>query len=218
MERNGSQHALKTFEIPQQEYRVSNISIINSLKKAFNFVPGQNLRFRVKDFIGQTDLIEEWEVRTDIYNNSFLFCQRTNSKAYFKQDDGIHFFTFFEGSRNSLLYYFYLAAFKIVYGYYDDLKIKDTYPLNVIPATWLGIVQDFCAPFFQLIRSAYSMEYVNFEDDFEDSKVQLLSTASLMLRKKVKKEYQFEIFVEGNIIERFKVQTNKNAFEAKWVK
>jgi len=218
MERNGAKHELKTFDIPQQEYRVANISIVDSLKNAFHFVPGQNLRFRVKDFIGQIDLIEEWDVRTDIYNNTFLYCKRSGSKAYYRHEEGIHYFTFFEGNRQSLLYYFYLAAYKIVYGYYADLKIQDAYPLNVIPTSWMGVIQDFCAPFFQVIRSVYSMKYISLEEDFEESKVHLTSSARLMLRKRIKKEFRFDILVEGDVIQQFKVQTNKKAFEAKWEK
>ncbi|MEA3479103.1 MAG: M23 family metallopeptidase, partial [Bacteroidota bacterium] len=218
MERNGSRHELMTFDVPQQECLVSNIQVNKSLKRAFHFVPGQSLKFQVKDLQQQTQMMEEWEVRTDIFNNMFIYCMRTGSKAYFKQDDGIHYFTFFEGNRKSLLYYFYLAAFKVVYGYYEDLKIKDTLPANVIPAHFMGVIQDFFAPLFQVIRVVYSMKYLSFEDDFEDSKVHMRSKTRLMFRKIVKKEFRFDILVEDNVIQSIQVKTHNKAFEAKCVK
>lgn len=218
MERNENQHQLKTYDIPQQEYHVSNISLNDSLKNAFHFVPGQRIKFSVKDMIGKADLVEEWDVRTDIYNNSFIFCTRTRSRAYFKQEDGIHYFTFFEGSRKSLLYYFYLAAYKVIYGYYKDLKIRDTYPLNVIPAKWLGVIQDFCAPFFKMINSVYSMEYYSVDDSIENSRIQLKSSANLLVKKRVKKRMNFDLYIEGNGIKYFKVKTRNKAFEATWLK
>jgi murein DD-endopeptidase MepM/ murein hydrolase activator NlpD len=218
LERNGSEHELKTYEVPQQEMKVSNIKPIDSLKKAFSFVPGQVLKFRVKDFIGKTDLIEEWEVRSDVYNNTYFYCLRTGAKAYFNQEEGIHYFTYFEGDRQSLLYYFYLAAFKIIFGYYKDLQIHDLFPLNVIPAGWQGWLQDITAPFVKIIKPVYQMGYLDFEDDFDNTRAVLGSRVRLYFRKLLKNEMDFEIEIEENTIQALTVKLKKQVIKARSIK
>jgi urea transporter len=215
---NGSKHDLKTYDVPLQEMRVSNIKPKESLKKAFSFVPGRILKFSVKDFFGKTDLIEEWEIRSDIYNNTFFYCLRTGSKAYFNQEDGIHYFTYFEGNKRSLLYYFYLAAYKVIFGYYKDIQIHDLLPLNAVPAGWRGWIQDITAPFLKLISPVYQMSYISFEDDFENTSALLGSKVKLYFRKVLKKEMSFEIQIDESTIQTLTVKMKNQVLEAKSIK
>jgi murein DD-endopeptidase MepM/ murein hydrolase activator NlpD len=218
MERNGVAHELKTFDVPEQEMRVSNITTVESLDRAFSFVPGRVLKFRVDNFMGNTGLVEEWEIRSDIYGNTFFYCLRTGAKAYFNQEEGIHYFTFFEGNKKSLLYYFYLAAFKVIFGNYKDLRIHDTLPLNVMPSGWIGWLQDIIAPFYKLIRPVYQMGYTSFDNDFEDTRIVLGSTVKLYFRKTLRREMDFEIRIEENSIQELSIKIEQQVIEAKAIK
>ena len=101
---------------PPVDAVVSSLMPENDLKKAFSFVVGNRLHFETQD--GKR---HEWEVKRDYSLNKYLECQRTGSKAYFKLDEAMLHFTHFEGDRKSLLYAFYLSAFKVSFGFTDGL-------------------------------------------------------------------------------------------------
>jgi hypothetical protein len=198
--------------------KVSSIKPIESLKEAFSFVPGQVLRFSVNNFFGETDLVEKWEIRSDVYNNTYFYCLRTGARAYFNQEEGIHYFTYFEGDRQSLLYYFYLATFKIIFGYYKDLQVHDQFPLNAIPAGWQGWLQDITAPFIKILRPVYKMKYLDLEDDFDNTRVVLGSRVRLYFRKLLKKEMDFEINIEENTIQALTIKLKKQVIKARSIR
>ncbi|MEZ5083639.1 MAG: hypothetical protein R2750_09335 [Bacteroidales bacterium] len=54
----------------------------------------------------------EWMVQSDMYNNAWLFCTKSKSRAWFKNDGNLHYFSHFEGNRKSLLFYFILGLTK----------------------------------------------------------------------------------------------------------
>ncbi len=61
------------------------------------------------------------------------------------------------GDKKCLLYYFFLAAFQVQQGFYQDLSITDKYPLNLIYSQPLLGLQDVVAPFWTFLRSEYQM-------------------------------------------------------------
>ena len=215
LERIGSEHELNSVEVSKQEMCVSNIKPIESLKKAIWALQGDILNLSGIDFPGKTDLIEEWEIRSDIYNNTYFYCLRTGAKAYFEREEGIHYFTYFEGNKKSLLFYFYLAAFKVIFGHYRDLQIHDILPLNAIPTGGLGWIQDITAPFIKVIRPLYSMRYMSYEDDFDKARVVLGSRVRLYFRDLLTKEMDFEIQIDENTINAFTVKLKKLMIKAR---
>ena len=66
-----------SFSKPDYGDKVSNIEKNLNLDKAFHFIPGQQLKFEV---IAENNLTEDisWEVRADIYNNTFLHYNKIN--------------------------------------------------------------------------------------------------------------------------------------------
>jgi len=120
---------LKSYKRPEKNEVISNITKNNTLFNAFHFVPGQQLKFQVVNGLQKKRTVV-WEVQTDIYNITFLYCLKTKSKAWFKNDGSIHYFTHFEGNKNSLLFYFYLGAYKVITGFYKGLQISDNYPIH----------------------------------------------------------------------------------------
>lgn len=212
---SGSEFRLMSYHKPAKNELVSNIERNHSLNKAFHFVSGQQLKFKVKNRESELEII--WDVQTDIYNNTLLFCSKTNSKAWFKNDGSIHYFTHFEGNRNSLLFYFYLGAYKVISGFYKGLVIKDVYPIHLLNNRGLIFFQDFIAPFFVFIKSEYQMEYIKIKDNLTDSNILFMSKAVVKHGGKKTREINFEFEIESNRIKKMIVIDGEKIIEAQEV-
>jgi len=203
---------LTSYDKPFKDEVVSNIEKNQTLYKAFHFIPGQKIMFKVTNS-GKEEKTT-WEVQTDIYNNSCIYCEKTKSKAWFKNDGSIHYFTHFEGNKKSLLFYFYLGAYKVIFGFYKGLTISDQLPINTLNNKCLIFLQDFIAPFYRFIKSEYSLEYARIKDNLTDSQILLISGVLVKRNKKVTKELNFEFAIESNRIQKFVVVAGNKTIEA----
>ena len=206
---------MKSFDKPQKNNTVSNIEKNDSLYKAFHFIPGQKLRFSVSSSDSQKEKIINWKIEADIYNNLYILCENSKSKAYFKNDGNIFYFTHFEGNKKSLLFYFYLGVYKIVTGFYKGLIVNDRYPLNTVNNNLITIIQDFIAPFYIFIKSDYTLEYIKMDDNFSESSVFLKSKIEIIICNKLTKEQSFEIYIKDKSIEKFVIIDKNKKIEAK---
>ncbi|MBA7548015.1 hypothetical protein ES705_40461 [subsurface metagenome] len=135
---------LRSYQIPELNEKVKNIEPNPILKNSFHFIPGK--RFLFKIIRGENVTKENWEVITDAYNNSFLQEKTTGSKAYFENDGNLFYFSRFDGDKKLLLYYFFLAAYKIQTGFYNDLELRDKFPVDLLfNKRWLFIHDFFCS-------------------------------------------------------------------------
>ena len=175
--------SVKTVAIPVKDEKVSNIQVNSALRKAFHFVPGQKLQFVITNEIQQK---LEWEVKIDYYLNKYIECGISKSKAYFKVDEAMLCFTHFEGDRNSLLYFFYLAAYRVGFGLYKDLVINDTFPVNMIFSKRNRFLHDFIAPFTSLLKGVYTLTYAGADDPLADTQINLNSTILALVLGKEK--------------------------------
>ncbi len=114
-------YKFRQFDIPTEGESISNIEKNNLLNKAFHFIPGQKMNVIVRDFATKIKEEVNWEVFTDYYNNSYIQCAKTKAKAYFVNDGTVFYFKHFEGNKKSLLFYFYMATYKMMLGYYKNL-------------------------------------------------------------------------------------------------
>ena len=195
---------LKSHEKPGKGETISNIEQQDVLEKAFHFIPGQKLKYEVLLPDGeQQDLT--WEVMTDPLNYTYIYCQQTKSKAYFRYDGDIHYFTHFEGKRGAILFYFFLGGWKAVTGFYKDLKVNDTYPVNLLNNRLMMFLQDFIAPFRLFLKADYSMTYLNLEDDLTDAIIELRSSTTARTGNKETRKIDFEFRAGKKGIERFRV-------------
>ncbi len=169
---------LLTYGKPVLNDQVSNVLPQSSLVKAFGFVVGQTVRFKVEAEDNNAYVVD-WEVKTDMYNYSFLECKHSGAKAYYQNDGKVFSFTHFEGSKKGLLYCFYLSCFKVSLGYADRLVINDTFPLTAFRMQAAGFLHDFVAPFAHFVTARYHMDFVGLDDDFSSSSVRLGSRAVL---------------------------------------
>ncbi|HNV53203.1 MAG TPA: urea transporter, partial [Tenuifilaceae bacterium] len=102
---------IKTFDYPEKDSIVGSISAEPLLKSKLNFKPGTKLKWSITQ--NSSKRTEEWEVHNTPYNKLYIQCKTTKSTAYFVNDGVNFYFTHFEGDKKSLLYYFYLAAFRL---------------------------------------------------------------------------------------------------------
>jgi urea transporter len=201
-------YALKTYDRPVKGQVVSNITGIDSLYRAFHFVPGQTIMFRTQTGAGEKKRIE-WQVKSDMLNNTYLECIESDSKAWFHNDGTLFFFTHFTGNKDSLLFYFYLGAFKIALGFIDSLVVKDSYPADVFKKGLLMFLQDFIAPFYIFMKAEYMMRYITMEDDLTSGNIKLHSSARIGLTGMQSKEIHFDISVKDARIDQFFVSGEK---------
>jgi urea transporter/murein DD-endopeptidase MepM/ murein hydrolase activator NlpD len=201
-----------SYSFPKEGETVSNIEINSLMKKAFHLIPGDKISFDVEKK-GKVKRVE-WEVYTNIYNYSYIYCRTSNSVAYFVDDGKTFYFYNFVGSKRSLLYYFFIAAYKVPLGFYKDVAIKDTFALHFVYSKPGLFLQDFIAPFFVFLKSNYELKYDMIDEVINPSYLTLNSSAEKLFLGKItgKKSFSIEINKEG--IETIKIFLKKKTIKA----
>ena len=157
----------------------------------------------------------KWEVFTDSLNQSYIYCAKTQSFAYFVNNETLHYFTDFKGDTNSLLYYFYLAAHKILMGYFQDLEVKDILPLNGFFGGISKTVQDFIAPFKIYQKVEYVSIFKEIDDLLQPQNIKITSNATAKSGNKVKRSLDFNIELKDDKIASFTIQDQQICITAK---
>jgi urea transporter len=212
-----SAYSLKNYCRPKKNDRISNITENESLFKAFHFVPGQKLQYRIKSDKLDEEIIVKLSVKTDLYNNTYIHEEETESKAWFKCDGEMMYFTHFEGDKKSFLFLFYLSMYRVIMGYYRNMIIDDVFTLSLISSKKSMILQDFIAPFYTFIRASYKLEYLKLEDELSDNIVEMRSTARVTAGKKLRKSFDFHFTVRKGVINKINIKAQNTNIEATWV-
>ncbi len=207
--------------IPQQGEVIGNIKIHPSLKSAFYFIPGE--RFSIDYEVSKSGIITRkgtavWEVKRDDWNNAYIECDDSRCRAWFRIDNAILYFTHFEGLRNSLLYYFYLGAFKVCLGARKHMELSDQFPVNMIFSPGQLFIHDLLAPFYQYKSADYILQFINLRDSLEGLTTDMNATIrkSSMGFKNNHSRIVFQIRSQG--LESFRVETKEQTITAKWSK
>lgn len=139
----------------------------------------------------------KWEVFAD-GNQKYIYCHATRSTAYFVNNGTLHYFTDFYGDRTSLLYHFYLGAYKILLGYYHDLEIKDTFPVEGFYKGGSKIIQDFIAPFYIYLRTNFNAKFTGADEVSNPGKIEIKTEASAQLGKRIVRKIECTITADKN--------------------
>lgn len=155
-------YVLRNFDFPIKDQIVVNPAKNEMLAKALHFIPGQRIKVDV-----QVDSEKEkweklngtftWQVFTDIYNTTYIQCEKDDSAAYLHNNGEMHYFTNYNGKKDTGLYWFFLALFKVPFGFLSGSNISDTIPLNMMFRGVLKFLQDFIAPVFLFLKVDYEM-------------------------------------------------------------
>jgi len=209
-------YEVKSYQIPKLDDQVSNISRNSALEKAFHFIPGQVIQYQVTDSAGNDHTVS-WEVQVDALNHTCIFCANSHSKAWFHNDGDLHYFTHFEGDKSSFLFHFFLAAYKVPLGHYNDLLVSDHYPNHTFNKPLLIFFQDFIAPFWLFTRSIYQLHYLKMEDELMQSTIHLRSETRVNIGKWNTKKLDSELFIGPDGIERLLFRDHVKSIEAKLI-
>lgn len=209
--------SLQSFAHPLTGDIVVNAEISEVLEAAFRFVPGQKLSFNVSG-TGKNQASQQvhWEVEVDALNNTCLHCETTNDRAYFSREGMVHYFTHYKGSRHSFLYYFYLVAYKVVLGYFNDLRVEDRFPLSVMHKPAWKFLQDFVAPFYRFVKAEYRLDYVRIKDDFTAAEVELHARFRVKIGRRVLREVEASILLKNKRIEKIEIREDLQTITAVW--
>ncbi len=197
-----------SFGYPEENDRISRITSDKLLKEAFDFVPGRRLCFMFNTK-GKSSRLT-FEIHTDPYNQSYLHCAETGAMAYFVNTNNVFYFTKFKGPKSSGLYFFVNALYKVIQGYYQDLKITDSFPANLVHKTWKMTLHDFSAPFFTWLSAEYFSRHRNRDDEISPSRIQIESGTLKKVLGKLQLHFSFDIEIDRSGIHTIKETKHKS--------
>jgi len=208
---------LYEFSKPSEGAFVSGVTTNQLLKTAFDITPNTILKYGYLNEKG-VEKHEHWESLTDAYNYKYLYCKETDTSAYYANDGSMFYFTAFYGNKESLLYYFYLSAYKVFLGDNVNDEMNDAMPLSIIRNKRIGLwLQDFIAPFYTFIRVWHSIKS-EYTDNLFDTKTLILeSKIQVSFFGKAGKEGNGRITLKNNRIQEFTYETGKTKIQAKWL-
>jgi len=205
---------LNQFTRPAEGDIVSGITGNAMLKNAFNIKPYSSLKFNGFNEKG-LETTEQWDAYIDLYNNKYLYCKETESSAYYVNDGTMFYFTAFYGDKKSLLFYFYLTAYKVFLGTLDHIVVKDTLPLNSFSNNKLNIwVHDFVAPFYNYIRVLYSIKSLTTNNTINQEIIALKSKIQIKLFGKTRSVSSGTITLSENRIKEFSYKSGSKNIQA----
>jgi hypothetical protein len=215
--KNDPKNGLNSYSRPEEGKLITDLHTNTLLKSSFEMTPNTLFNFGYVDENGK-ERTEQWEAFTDAWNYKYLYCKDTESVAYYVNDGGMFYFTSFYGDKKSLLYYFYLTAYKVILGYYEDIVISDELPLSILQNMKVSVwFHDFIAPFLKRIHAKYSMKFEGADNVFDPTSITLSSQINVSVFGKVRLESSGRITLEGNRIKNFSYTNNNIKIEAKWL-
>lgn len=203
--------SLRLSGIPEERQLVQNIEPDPALSEAFNFVPGEVIAYSIDDM----DTVEgKWSIQTDMLNNRYLECMKTGAKAYFRYESKLFYFTHFKGSRKSLLFNFYLAAYKVPLGFYKNMPVEDVFPPTILKTGFLRLLQDIVSPFFLFLKPAYRLVYSDRDLLITGSRINLKSSCILRVAGKEIKNLSFDLGIADNKLFSLDIKTGDKTHKA----
>lgn len=206
----GSTANVMEFSIPQEVDMVYNFMPDASLQQAFEWLPGQCMDVAADGFD-----TGRWEVFTDAYNHTYIWCHTTKSAAWFLKTPQAFSFSSFEGNRKSLLYYFFLACYKVYLGASPAVTASDCYPLQLASIGALSWVQDLVAPFYIFSKLHYASETLQADGSSMDNRFLIKSRQQMRSFSLTKPINEFETEVEDGAIAGFAFLKDKKKIKAK---
>ena len=197
--RKDQQYQLHEFEVPDEGAHAHHPIQTPLLASALSMVPGKKWYLDVEDEHGIKSRLV-WECMVDAYNQTYLYCAKSNSLAYMVNNGTVFYFTTFHGNKKSLLYQFYLGAHKILLGYYQNMVVSDSLPVSSFHHPILLWLQDVVAPFYQFMQVNYQSVFEELDNEYAPNHIAIRSTIKAQTGKKTLKQQQhLFIFSDGTL-------------------
>jgi len=200
-EENG--YSLKNFDFPKKDDIVVNPTKNETLLKALHFIPGQRMLINVdvdspkgkwQKMAGDFS----WLVQTDVYNNTFIKCENDNGLAYLHNNDELHYFTNYTGTRYSPLFWLFVALFKVPVGFLPNSKISDSIPINLMFSGVLKFLQDFVAPVYLFLNIGYQLTMKDAGDILSSGDIEMKAEINKKILGKTVNTYEIDIRIDLN--------------------
>jgi hypothetical protein len=114
-------------------------------------------------------------------------------------------FTGFKGDKKSELYYFYLGAYRVIFGFYKNIELIDPLPIEVSRNKLIRPVQDFVAPFYRFMKPMFRMYYEKIEEVFDDSKIILRSEVTDTIGQKSQLLFASTFYIDSKGVENWQM-------------
>lgn len=207
IERKGTEKFLHISEVPNEKAFISNVLVNELLVIAFSLLPGQKIKLLNEN----NEAVANWEVFTDAYNRTHIYCKKTKSYAYFVNDGVMFYFTDFEGDKSSLLFQFYLASYRQLLGYYEGIKVEDKVPLIHFNKIIAQFFQDFLAPFYLFTKANYQSSFSYADNQYAPQKIIINSYVEAKLIAYSFKKTNYELELKDHKLKRFTIHQNNNS-------
>lgn len=214
IERIGTEKYLRISEVPKENSFISNVQLNQILLTAYSFYPGQKIVITNEKNGDEFN----WDVLTDAYNRTYIYCIKTQSYAYYVNDGAMLYFTDFEGDKNSPLFKFYLAFYRQLMGYYDKMQIQDNIPLIHFNSKLFLFFQDFLAPFYLFTKASYTSTFEYADNLYAPQHIIIKTEIEARVMNSKYKKINFEIELKDSTIKHFvahKGDTEKFNFKIK---
>ena len=149
-----------------------------------------------------------WTIHTDAWNRTYLHCGQTQSTAWFINDGTMFYFYDFEGNRQSLLFKFYTAAYRILLTTRKDLRITDELPLMYYRPALTAWLQDILAPFYLFSRVSYTSKCISSDNEFNPQNVTLESRVTVQPDQSQKQHHTFTLQFSNQQLSRITIKTH----------
>ena len=194
IENNDSNLEFKINEIPKENTFISNVEELPLLINAFDFKPNNRLKITNE----KTKVSEIFEIYTNQWNQLYFYCEKTDTKLYFKNDGVLFTFEKFEGNQKSSLFEFYKSCYTILLGYYPTIAIDYFMPNYLFTYFGLQIFNDILAPVYNFIDIKYSSKAIKIDNLITPNQVDISSKYYTELFKNSFFETQYSISISGN--------------------
>ncbi|HWS00941.1 MAG TPA: M23 family metallopeptidase, partial [Prolixibacteraceae bacterium] len=200
-------YTFKTFSYPVKGQTVANPYKNELLSRVLHFIPGQQIsgEFRaesVKTGLQLQNRQFRWNVSTDVFNSTYIECPEDKSVAYLYNNGNLHYFTNFTGEKESPLFWFFAAFFKVPLGFLPNSHIHDQLPADLMFGGMLKFLQDFIAPLYLFLKADYSLEIRESGDILSSGDVKMTSVITKKIAGRETEQYRFSSCIkESGIFE-----------------
>lgn len=208
LQQDSGNSILKSYSVPHEGNIAGNIVPNTQLQLAFDFQPGFIMKVTAQ---GYQD--EEWEVMVSAYNETYFYCSQHNVYAYFINNSTVFYFTNYFGNRQSLLYLFFQAAYKVILCTDKKITITDTFPQNIFGRHPLKWIQDLLAPFYIFMKMKYTGSVQQDDDMMGGGTIVLNSQADQHLGGIIKQKMSARVEVSNGKLHAFRIESDNNKIE-----
>ena len=183
-----NKYKLITFGKPKTKQKIAVAASNKILEKALHLVSGKKFEISL-----DKNKKRIWEIRTNIWNQSYILDKEKNTSIYFYENESGLYFTNFYGDKESELFIFFQALYNVKKSFYKNTSMKSIIRPDLFFNKPVMIFQDFIAPFYIFLKSEYTLKYNSVDDDFIPDFVKLSSRITKFVFGKSKDVLNYDI-------------------------